>query len=70
MLENNLKSSCHGVGVYLMWSYFPKTYYCSQCHQSCSVVRSCLHGETVTLNEEGHAGIYCVDCNEKLEDGC
>jgi len=30
----------------------------------------CKHPKTVALNEEGHAGIYCVDCNEKLEDGC
>ena len=30
----------------------------------------CPHKKTVALNEEGHAGIYCVACGEKLEDGC
>ena len=30
----------------------------------------CQHKNTVALNEEGHAGIYCVDCGEKLEDAC
>ena len=30
----------------------------------------CLHKKTVAINEEGHAGIYCVDCGEKLEDAC
>ena len=32
--------------------------------------RNCPHKKTVALNEEGHAGIYCVACGEKLEDGC
>jgi Zn finger protein HypA/HybF involved in hydrogenase expression len=32
--------------------------------------RGCTHKKTVSLNEEGHAGIFCVNCNEKLEDGC
>ena len=31
---------------------------------------NCIHEKTVALNEEGHAGIYCVACGEKLEDGC
>jgi len=30
----------------------------------------CHHDETVAMNEDGHAGIYCVDCGKQLEDGC
>ena len=30
----------------------------------------CLHINTVALNEEGHAGVYCTFCGEKLEDAC
>lgn len=30
----------------------------------------CSHKKTVALNEEGHAGVYCVDCGEKLEKEC
>ena len=30
----------------------------------------CPHKKTVAINEEGHAGIYCSDCGEKLEDAC
>ena len=30
----------------------------------------CPHKKTVAINEEGHAGVYCVDCGEKLEDAC
>jgi len=33
-------------------------------------VINCSHKKTVAMNEEGHAGVYCVDCGEKLEDGC
>ena len=33
-------------------------------------VMKCLHIITVALNEEGHAGVYCVNCGEKLEDAC
>jgi len=30
----------------------------------------CQHKKTVAINEEGHAGIYCVDCGEQLEKEC
>jgi hypothetical protein len=30
----------------------------------------CPHKKTVALNEEGHAGVYCCACGEKLEDAC
>ena len=33
-------------------------------------VLKCQHKKTVAINEEGHAGVYCVDCGEKLEDAC
>jgi len=33
-------------------------------------VIKCPHKKTVALNEEGHAGAYCSDCGEKLEDAC
>jgi len=30
----------------------------------------CPHKKTVAINEEGHAGVYCVDCGEQLEKEC
>ena len=30
----------------------------------------CPHKTTVALNEEGNAGIYCVDCGEKISGEC
>lgn len=30
----------------------------------------CPHKATVALNEEGHAGIYCSDCGEKISGEC
>ena len=30
----------------------------------------CPHKKTVALNEEGNAGIFCVDCGEQLEKEC
>ena len=33
-------------------------------------IESCPHKKTVAINEEGHAGIYCVNCGGKLEDAC
>ena len=30
----------------------------------------CPHKQTVALNEEGHAGIFCCNCGKQLEDGC
>lgn len=34
------------------------------------VEESCPHTKTVAINEEGHAGVFCVDCEEKLEKEC
>ena len=31
---------------------------------------SCNHLKTVCLNEEGNAGVFCVDCGEQLEKEC
>jgi len=30
----------------------------------------CPHKNTVAINEEGHAGIYCVNCGEQIEKEC
>ncbi len=30
----------------------------------------CPHKTTVALNEEGNAGIFCVDCGVKLSNEC
>ena len=30
----------------------------------------CLHKKTTTINEEGNAGIFCVDCGEQLSHEC
>jgi len=30
----------------------------------------CPHKKTVAINEEGHAGVYCVNCGEQLEKEC
>ena len=30
----------------------------------------CQHKKTVAINEEGHAGVYCVSCGERLEREC
>jgi len=32
--------------------------------------RECPHNSTVALNEEGHAGIYCSGCGEKISNEC
>lgn len=32
--------------------------------------KPCPHKKTVAINEEGHAGVYCVDCGEQLEKEC
>lgn len=31
---------------------------------------SCLHNKTIALNEEGHAGIFCIDCGERIKNEC
>lgn len=33
-------------------------------------VKRCLHKKTVCINEEGNAGVFCVDCGEQLEKEC
>lgn len=30
----------------------------------------CQYKKTVAINEEGHAGVYCLDCGEQLEKEC
>ena len=30
----------------------------------------CPHKKTVAINEEGHAGIYCIFCGKQLEKEC
>jgi hypothetical protein len=39
------------------------------CKKICSVVQ-CKHERTHSMNLEGHAGIWCMDCHEKLKDEC
>jgi len=34
------------------------------------VLDKCPHKKTVAINEEGHAGVFCVDCGEQLEKEC
>jgi len=45
---------------------------CSDCEGELRMeeMANCPHKHTVALNEEGHAGVYCVDCNEQLEKEC
>lgn len=31
---------------------------------------NCKHKKTVAINEEGHAGAFCIDCREQLEKEC
>lgn len=31
-------------------------------------LKRCPHKNTVALNEEGNAGVYCSDCGEKVSD--
>jgi len=33
-------------------------------------IPKCKHKKTVILNEEGHAGIFCVNCGEQLSHEC
>ena len=33
-------------------------------------VVKCSHKKTVTINEEGHAGIFCSECGEQLAKEC
>jgi len=30
----------------------------------------CQHQKTIAINEEGNAGIFCVDCGEQIEKEC
>ena len=30
----------------------------------------CPHEKTTTINEEGNAGIFCVDCGEQISHEC
>ena len=34
------------------------------------IENKCQHKVTIAINEEGYAGIYCVDCDEQLEKEC
>jgi len=33
-------------------------------------IPECQHKKTVAINEEGYAGVYCVDCGEQLSHEC
>lgn len=45
---------------------------CSDCEGELRMQeqQECSHKNTVALNEEGNAGVYCVDCGEQLEKEC
>lgn len=30
----------------------------------------CEHIKTISMNLDGHAGVWCAECGQKLEDGC
>jgi len=32
--------------------------------------KQCPHDKTVALNEDGCAGVFCLECGERIEDGC
>jgi len=34
------------------------------------IKKNCPHKHTVAINEQGHAGVYCVDCGKRLEREC
>ena len=33
-------------------------------------IKPCPHLETIALNEEGYAGIFCTKCGKQLEEEC
>lgn len=39
-------------------------YFCPRCSETLPL--PCKHKETIALNEEGNAGVYCVDCGSRL----
>ena len=43
---------------------------CNKTPPSSKDKRKCQHKVTIAINEEGYAGIYCVDCDEQLEKEC
>lgn len=32
--------------------------------------KDCLHKNTIAINEEGHAGIFCSGCGKQVEKEC
>ena len=39
-------------------------------HRESGKKKPCPHKNTVAINEQGHAGIYCPSCGEQLEKEC
>ena len=43
---------------------------CNKTPPSNKKKRKCPHKVTVAINEEGYAGVYCLDCDEQVEKEC
>jgi len=80
-IEEKYVSKCCGAKIEVMESGMPNSgfgmeqywgYRCEKCSESCEIEEKdeCQHQETVAINEEGHAGVYCVGCGEQIEREC
>lgn len=81
-----VRSKCHGAEVYdgiaqgevmdekgIIHIEDINLIVCSNCHKPTEVEEkeeACPHIITVAINEEGHAGVYCNSCGEKVEGKC
>jgi len=49
----------------------PEACHLHQVHQLINKLnKPCSHTKTICVNEEGNAGVFCVDCGEQLEKEC
>ena len=80
-IEEKYVSKCCGAKIEIMESEMPDSgfrmekflgYRCEKCNESCEIKEKdkCPHKKTVAINEEGHAGVYCVFCGEKISGEC
>ena len=71
---SKLRSKCCGAKVTKIYYgvIYKAAWKCKKCGMPCKVEeeKKCQHKITIAINEEGHAGIYCVDCDEQLEKEC
>jgi len=52
-----------------------ETTHCKWCGYPLEVIgyykkTKCPHKHTVAINEEGHAGVFCLDCGKQLAKEC